>query len=224
MKAVVFDLFETLVTEWQKPKYLQSEVAADLGVDLQLFLGEWQSLGKQRFLGDYPNVEQVIEKILNNLGVSRDKQLIIKVARKRELIKKQCFDVIESKIVEMLSGLKKKGYKIGLISNCSPEEIYGLEDCALRSYMDVVVLSCDVGMIKPDVKIYEHCAFLLGEQTKNCFFIGDGGSDELNGAKKAGMTPFRALWFIKHFVENLDSDNSYKGFYEPKDFFEYLTN
>jgi len=33
MKAVVFDLFETLVTEWGRPKYTTREVATDLGID-----------------------------------------------------------------------------------------------------------------------------------------------------------------------------------------------
>ena len=222
MRAVVFDLFETLITEWQKTKYLQSEVAADLCVDFELFRQEWQSLGKQRFLGDYPKVEQVFTKILNNLGVDCDSQLILEVARKREASKGQCFDEIEQNIIEMLLEIKKRGYKIGLVSNCSPEEVYGLKDCDLYPYLDVVVLSCDVGMIKPDVKIYEHCASLLGEQTKDCIFVGDGGSDELNGAKNAGMTPFRALWFIKHFVRGFDNNEDYKAFYDPKELLEYL--
>ncbi|MCL2171611.1 MAG: HAD family hydrolase [Defluviitaleaceae bacterium] len=222
MKAVVFDLFETLITEWQKVKYLQSEVAADLGVDLQLFRQEWQKLGKQRYLGNYPKMEQVYEAILNNLGVDCESRLIFAAARKRELTKRQCFNEIEPKIIEMLMELKKRGYKIGLISNCSPEEVYGLRGCRLHSYLDAVVLSCDVGMIKPDVKIYEHCCSLLGAQAKDCFFVGDGGSDELNGARQAGMTPFQALWFIKHFVKDFDANEIYKAFYEPKELLDYL--
>ncbi len=36
-KAVVFDLFETLITEWGHEKYTKSKMCADLGVDKDLF-------------------------------------------------------------------------------------------------------------------------------------------------------------------------------------------
>ena len=222
MKAVIFDLFETLITEWGRPKYVTSDVAADLGVDCQLFRREWGALGRDRFLGKYAKVEQAYKKVLDNLGIERDDRLLAQVAHKRTEYKRKCFDVIEQKIIDMLSALKADGYKIGLISNCSPEEIEGLQDCELYSYFDAVVLSCDVGMEKPDICIYEHCRSLLGEQASDCYFVGDGGSDELHGAQRAGMMPLRALWFIKHFVEDFDVDKSYRAFYEPEELVEYV--
>ena len=41
MKAVIFDLFETLVTEWGRPKYTSRQVALDLVVDHHVFQKEW---------------------------------------------------------------------------------------------------------------------------------------------------------------------------------------
>jgi hypothetical protein len=34
IKAVIFDLFETLITEWVSDKYTSRKCAADLGVDV----------------------------------------------------------------------------------------------------------------------------------------------------------------------------------------------
>ncbi|MCL1952899.1 MAG: hypothetical protein FWF60_08745, partial [Oscillospiraceae bacterium] len=51
----------------------------------------------------------------------------------------------------------------------------------------------------------------------DCFYVGDGGSDELNGAQKAGMVPLKALWFIKHFVPNYDADPKFPAFLEPSE-------
>ena len=222
LKAVIFDLFETLVTEWGRPKYLSREVAADLCVDYQAFRQEWGALGRDRFLGKYAKVEDAYRRVLGNLGINQDEQLLIKIAQKRTQYKRKCFDVVESNIIDMLSALKAEGYKIGLISNCSPEEIGGLKDSALYSYFDTVVLSCDVGMAKPDIKIYEHCLSLLDESASDCCYIGDGGSNELQGAKEAGMMPLRALWFIKYFVENLDMNNEYSVFHKTDELIEYI--
>jgi putative hydrolase of the HAD superfamily len=51
-----------------------------------------------------------------------------------------------------------------------------------------VVFSCDVGMKKPDSEIYERSLFELGVRAAEALFVGDGGSDELLGAKRVGLT------------------------------------
>ena len=122
----------------------------------------------------------------------------------------------------MLSFMKENNYKIGLISNCSKEEITGLQNSVLYQYLDAVVLSCNVGLVKPDRKTYEYCLNILNEPASNCFFVGDGGSDELNGAKNVGMIPIKALWFIKHYVNELDIDKTFPSFLEPFELLEYI--
>ena len=89
MTAIIFDLFETLVTEWGRPKYLTREVATDLGVDYHAFRHEWGALGRDRFLGKYPRVEDAYRRALDRLGISRDEQLIIEVAQKRTQYKRK---------------------------------------------------------------------------------------------------------------------------------------
>ena len=225
MKAVIFDLFETLVTEWGRPKYTTRQVALDLGIDHHVFRKEWSARNRDMmYIGKYTNTEQVYEEILNIMGITRDSKLLTQIADKRADYKRMCFEVIEPKIMNMLALLKSKDYKIGLISNCSPEEIIALHDCSLYPYFDAVVLSCDVGMKKPDIKIYEHCLTILEEQASNCFFVGDGGSDELSGAEKTGLIPLKALWFIKHHAKDFGSDSIYKSFYEPREMTYYIIN
>ena len=205
MQAIIFDLFETLVTEWGRPKYTAREIAADLNVDLQPFRREREALGTAHFLGEFPDFAQLLETILQRLDITRDKNLLEEIARRREECKRKCFDVIEPKIIDMLQALKDSGCKLGLISNASPEEIGAFWDSGLPAYFDAIVMSCDVGMVKPDVKIYEHCLALLQADPANCLFIGDGGSNELDGAKAAGLTPLRAVWFTKHHNDNTDT-------------------
>ena len=224
MQAVIFDLFETLVTEWDKPKYTSRAIASDLDVDFQAFDREKKALSTAHFLGKFPDTTQFFEEILRKLDLTRDTSLLLEIARKREEYKRKCFDIIEPGITEMLSALKEKGCKIGLISNCSPEEIGGFWDSSLCRYFDAVVMSCDVGLIKPDAKIYEHCLTMLNETPSNCLFIGDGSSDELNGARKAGLNPLKAVWFTKHFADINDDDASriYPILFEPSEVQKYI--
>ncbi len=41
-KAVIFDLFETLITEWGHKKYTKNEMCADLGLERERFDAYWE--------------------------------------------------------------------------------------------------------------------------------------------------------------------------------------
>jgi putative hydrolase of the HAD superfamily len=53
--------------------------------------------------------------------------------------------------------------------------------------LDELVFSCDVGISKPDPRIYEIACERLGVEPDECLFVGDGANDELPGAERAGM-------------------------------------
>lgn len=40
-KAVIFDLFETLITEWGHKKYTKNEMCSDLGIEREKFDQYW---------------------------------------------------------------------------------------------------------------------------------------------------------------------------------------
>ena len=46
-KAVIFDLFETLITEWGHEKYTKRKMCADLGVDKDCFDPFWNEKGEE---------------------------------------------------------------------------------------------------------------------------------------------------------------------------------
>ena len=47
-KAVIFDLFETLITEWGHKKYTKKEMCADLGIDRSHFDFFWEEKEQER--------------------------------------------------------------------------------------------------------------------------------------------------------------------------------
>lgn len=46
-KAVIFDLFETLITEWGHKKYTKNELCSDLGIEREMFDPYWNEKGKE---------------------------------------------------------------------------------------------------------------------------------------------------------------------------------
>ena len=50
-----------------------------------------------------------------------------------------------------------------------------------------VVLSCTVGLRKPDPRIYRLACERLDVRSDECLFVGDGANDELAGAERVGM-------------------------------------
>jgi putative hydrolase of the HAD superfamily len=92
---------------------------------------------------------------------------------------------------EVLSKIQQKGYKIGLISDCSSNTIVLWENTGLKSFFEVTIFSCAVGIKKPDPRIYRMALEKLKVKPPDCLYIGDGSSYELTGALKVGMHPVR---------------------------------
>jgi putative hydrolase of the HAD superfamily len=80
-------------------------------------------------------------------------------------------------------------YRVGLISDCSPETPAAWPATPFHGLFDVTVFSCVVSMKKPDPRIYRLATDKLGLEPRDCLYVGDGSSNELTGALKVGMHP-----------------------------------
>ena len=86
----------------------------------------------------------------------------------------------------VLRALKSKGKKIGLISNADVMEVAAWSRCPVADLFDSTVFSCSVGWAKPEAEIYEIALKELAVIPSEAIFVGDGGSDELQGASERG--------------------------------------
>lgn len=87
-----------------------------------------------------------------------------------------------------LEELRRRGHKLGLITVCSTDVVELWEATPLRGLFDSTVFSAEVGISKPDPRIYELCCEQLDVEGNDCLFVGDGANYELPGAEKVGMT------------------------------------
>lgn len=96
-----------------------------------------------------------------------------------------------------LRRLKADGKRLALLSNADVLEIAAWDESEAGRLFDVTILSCRVGLVKPERGIYELCLRELGVSTDQAVFVGDGGSDELQGARDVGMTTIMVTGVIK---------------------------
>ena len=196
-KAVIFDMYETLITHYNCQLYFGAEMATDAGVSREEFFRIWRNDKYEwmRTVGKM-TLEELLAMTLKDVG-NYSQELVDKLANKRVATKVECFKHLHPQIIPMLEELKKQGFKIGLISNCYFEEAKVIRDSELFPYFDAVCLSCELGIRKPEEEIYKVCIKELSVEADECVYVGDGGSYELETARKIGMKPVQATWYFK---------------------------
>ena len=194
IKAVIFDMFETLVTLIGK-RYLSPDMAEDAGVSVDVFQRIWWESEYERSSGKRTTAECIADT-LKRLGRYSD-ELCDTMIKKRIETKIEVFkeESLHPHVIPMLKALKEKGIKIAVISNCYDEEVVTIRNSCLFSYIDVPILSYEQGVCKPEKLIYDRCLAELGLSAGECLYVGDGGSKELYAAKDAGMHPVQCTWF-----------------------------
>lgn len=94
--------------------------------------------------------------------------------------------------VEMLKELKKRGYKLGMITNGnSLLQNTKLDTAGIRDLFDMSVVSDDIGIWKPDKRIFEYGMEKLGVSKEQSLYVGDHPVNDIQGALGAGMN---VLW------------------------------
>ena len=92
----------------------------------------------------------------------------------------------------MLALLKKRGYKVGLITNGQHALQYKkLELTGLRYVFDEIIVSGDVLVEKPDPEIFQMMCEKLGVSPAETVYVGDHPVNDVGGAKRAGCL---AIW------------------------------
>ncbi len=199
IKAVIFDMFETLVTLFTGRTYFSEHIAADLNQPIEAFRKCWHETEKDRTLGKY-SMEEGLALTLKNLGAwsSENVQLI---CRKRREALGDTFNDIPPESLWLLKTLREKGLKVGLITNTFSDERDMIRNSPLYPFFDAAMISYEQGISKPDPEIYHRALQALNVTPEECLYIGDGGSHELQAARDLGMQALQCTWFSERAYE-----------------------
>ena len=198
--TIYFDLFFTLVN----PVYSGEKNENDV---LGILKNEWEKVAEdeklyyRRGTGLVKFPKDIIEEILRNFDVQvsdEEKKEILSLRIERF---KNALTKVDEEIISTLVKIKEKGIKLCLISNADKIDILHWEDSPLAKLFNEVIFSCDVGILKPDKKIYEIALEKMNAEASQGIFIGDGGSDELLGTKSVGLNTIMVSHLLKREFE-----------------------
>ncbi|HTW92403.1 MAG TPA: HAD family hydrolase [bacterium] len=185
--AVVFDLFHTLIS-LEVPRAPGRRVSEILGVDPGEWYQVWTSDPDDYVFGR-ADVGERLRRLARRLNPKVTEAQIEEALAARTLSIRHAMVNVESEALEGLRGLRRFGCRLGLISNCGEDEVRAWPESPLAPLFDTVLFSCRVKLKKPDPAIYQLAATNLAVKPARCLYVGDGGSDEFAGARRAGMTP-----------------------------------
>ncbi|MBZ9687414.1 HAD family hydrolase [Clostridium estertheticum] len=212
INVVFFDLFFTLVT----PKYSDLRNENDV---LSITKTQWEKYAEdnelyvKRATGKEKSPQKIIESIIRKMKITVnacEKKEILKLREER--FEKSLIDV-DVTILDVLLDIKKKGTKLCLLSNADIIDVMHWEKSPLNNLFDDTIFSYQVGYLKPQTEIYEIALKKMNVNPENCMFIGDGGSDELKGAKQLGIKTILSGYLLKRDKEEHNTIKEFADYY-----------
>jgi len=105
-------------------------------------------------------------------------------------------------VLEVLSVLQKK-YRLALVSNCAVGTDKLMDSLGLADFFSCTILSYQVGVRKPDKRMYLEALKCLKSEARECIFVADEISD-LEGAREIGLRTMLVRQGLNTFQEAKD--------------------
>ena len=183
-RAVIFDLWQTLVPwDIEESKRFHLRLAETIGVEPERFWDAWLTGHHLPNRNTGPMADH-LRALFAELGIEHDVDDVLAMRRERT----KAVLTPRPDALPTLEELRRRGRLLGMISVCTEDVPQVWDETPLGREFDATVFSCDVGVSKPDPRIYEIACERLGVEPAECLFVGDGANDELPGAERVGMT------------------------------------
>lgn len=113
------------------------------------------------------------------------------------VIHNSCGQAITARVIEgvfeVLDTIRKDGYRTAMIANANSADAKNIiATCGLENYFDVIVISEEVGIEKPDKQIFQAALKKLGVEAGNAVMVGNRIDADIVGANRVGM---KSVWF-----------------------------
>ena len=193
--AVIFDLFGTLVPDIAGPPYekIATQMAEVLSVPSERFIEMWFGLVYERNIGVFDTIQDNIEHICKKLNIDFSEEQVSSAAGIRYTYVKKAMTSPRKYSLEAIMELRNRGIRIGLLSDCSPSEVDIWPSTPFPDLFDATIFSSEVKLKKPDNRIFQLAAQMLQVRERECVYIGNGGSNEIEGAYQDSLFPVLIL-------------------------------
>jgi putative hydrolase of the HAD superfamily len=101
------------------------------------------------------------------------------------------WSVDHDEVWALAAAFRRRGGRTAFLSNSGPEVMARVRARRpLEARFDAVVISCEVGLSKPDPRIYRLCLDRLGLSAPEALFVDDR-ADNIEGAARVGLRTFQ---------------------------------
>jgi putative hydrolase of the HAD superfamily len=189
LRAVVFGLHLTLMSDvgsGTREKALELVANAGLGNDERL--AAWRGTQERSYRGELRTMLSRVRTALAEAGHDDTEGTLaneltgLLIAREVRMLYPDVHTSLEE--------LRRRSYGLAVLSNIPPDEVHWIGQYELDVYFDALVLSCEVGLVKPEPAIYRCAAERLGVRPEECAFADDVPS-YVAGAQEVGMAGVR---------------------------------
>jgi HAD superfamily hydrolase (TIGR01509 family) len=187
-RACLIDVYDTILVSRFVPR--MESVVAPLGIPVGDWLAEWEKLREERDRGRL-SVAASFARTLPAFGIEPEPGLVADLVR-RDLELSQSLIRVCDDTVPFLEWLRSCGVLTALVSNCEDTTRGRLERLGITPLVDAVILSCEVGSVKPYPEIYTTALDELGVAAVDAVFIDDQPTYCV-GAEAVGIRPIQIV-------------------------------
>lgn len=218
-KAIVLDLFDTLVTwnptmlpmaKWRGREFRSTtpllfpilEESLGAGFDHEAFMDAHAKVYEEIFAARSRDEIEIsclerLTRTLERIGV--EAAMVAPLAERLRSTHMARVRAVTAAPPPRLEAVRRlhQHYRLGLLSNfddaATGHEI--MHDTGIRELFDVVVISAELGLRKPHREIFRHTLDALGLKPGEVLFVGDTPHEDVLGAKRMGI---HVAWINKH--------------------------
>jgi HAD superfamily hydrolase (TIGR01509 family) len=186
-RVALIDLFDTLV--WSEWTSLREQMEARLGLPHLRLLDGFLRTQEGRGTGAYGSADADIVAVLESIGVEPTPDLVTDLrSMEREHLATGIH--LHDDALPALRGLRDRGVPTVLVSNCSHGTRDLVERLGLVTEMDAIVLSYEIGSMKPSPGIYLAGLEALDATADEAVFVDDN-AEFVAGAEAVGIPSLR---------------------------------
>jgi putative hydrolase of the HAD superfamily len=200
IKAVFFDLYQTLVRYEPPREEIEAKVLKDFGIETtpaalvrpiiaadefiynEIARQPLSARSKEEKFALYAQYQAVL---LREAGLKYDHKAIPRLLAAMQ--QSQMDLVLFDDVTTTLNDLKGRGLTLGLISNVEQDIAQTLTKLGLPAWLKIVVTSQDAGAGKPRPEIFEMALKKANIRPSEAIYIGDQYNVDVVGARGAGM-------------------------------------
>lgn len=177
MKNIVFDLAGVVVARNQErcPQYI---------MDYFYFINSGEALPE--FWDDYDRGTRDIDSVAQCLAEFRGSDFETAKSRMLEAV---TYQEQVAPTAKLIAELKAAGYRLFVLSNMSKDYIEFLREMPVFQHFEGEIVSCEVGLIKPEREIYNLLLDRYNLVPKQTMFIDDR-KPNVDAAAEVGINPF----------------------------------